>query len=360
MDALDARNTPEVRAVGAPLVRCADVARTYGSGAGAVVAVHGLTCEVLPGARIAVVGPSGSGKSTLLHLMAGLDRPTAGRVTHPGLGGSGSAAPGMSDHSPGDGRPATEVLARHIGVVFQGPSLLPPLTAAENVALPLRIDGVPAAEADARALAALESLGLGALAARLPDELSAGQAQRVAVARVLARRPRLVLADEPTGQLDRETGHQVLTVLLTAAAELGAAVLVTTHDQRVARELDERWYMADGRLIHGHEISGGGDGDGAGHERRGAQGGGGAQDDGVDHHDGRDGHDRLGRDRPNGHDGSDGSASPGSPDGSRRPEPPDGHQQRRGPDGPDAPDGHGGRQQGDAHHGRDGQGGHPR
>ncbi|GHF27774.1 ABC transporter ATP-binding protein [Streptomyces mashuensis] len=215
-----------------PLVRCEDAARTYGRGPGAVVAVHGLTCAVPPGARVCVVGPSGSGKSTLLHLMAGLDRPTTGRVSHPGLGGE-----------------SAEGLARHIGVVFQGPSLLPPLTAAENVALPLRIDGVPEDEVASRTGAALVRLGLESLAGRLPDELSAGQAQRVAVARVLARGPALVLADEPTGQLDRATGRQVLAVLLTAAAELGAAVLVTTHDPLVARALDIRWYMADGRLV---------------------------------------------------------------------------------------------------------------
>jgi putative ABC transport system ATP-binding protein len=214
-----------------PLVRCDDAARTYGRGSGAVVAVHGATCTVPPGARIAVVGPSGSGKSTLLHLMAGLDRPTAGRVSHPGL------------TTTGDG------LARHIGMVFQGPSLLPPLTAVENVALPLRIDGVPEAEATARARAALDSLHLDSLAEKLPDELSAGQAQRVAVARVLARRPRLVLTDEPTGQLDRETGRHVLAVLLAAAAELGAGVVISTHDPRVADELDTRWHMADGRLV---------------------------------------------------------------------------------------------------------------
>ncbi|MFE4369582.1 ABC transporter ATP-binding protein [Streptomyces sp. NPDC056835] len=214
---------------GEPLVLCTDAARTYGTGAGAVVAVHGASCAVGAGAGIAVVGPSGSGKSTLLHLMAGLDLPTAGRVAHPGL----SEGP----------------LPRHIGVVFQGPSLLPPLTAVENVALPLRIDGVADAEADARASAALEELGLEALAWKLPDELSAGQAQRVAVARVLARRPRLILADEPTGQLDRESAGQVMAVLLSAAATLGAAVVVSTHDMRVADALPTRWSMADGRLM---------------------------------------------------------------------------------------------------------------
>ncbi|MEU1375010.1 ABC transporter ATP-binding protein [Streptomyces triculaminicus] len=240
----DTKGLTEVKdTTGAPLVRCENVARTYGSGPGAVVAVHGLTCSVPPGARICVVGPSGSGKSTLLHLMAGLDRPTTGRVSHPGLN-----------------REGTHGLARHIGVVFQGPSLLPPLTAAENVALPLRIDGVGEDEAASRARAALESLGLQSLAGRIPDELSAGQAQRIAVARVLARRPRLVLADEPTGQLDRATGRQVLRVLLDAAEELGAAVLVTTHDPRVARELETRWYMADGRLVQPETGSGTGPG----------------------------------------------------------------------------------------------------
>ncbi|WP_079125523.1 ABC transporter ATP-binding protein, partial [Streptomyces lushanensis] len=161
--------------------------------------------------------------------MAGLDRPTAGRITHPGL-----------PEGP---------LPRHIGFVFQGPSLLPPLTAAENVALPLRIDGAQETDAEVRAVAALESLGLAALAAKLPDELSAGQAQRVAVARVLARRPRLILADEPTGQLDRHSAEQVMTVLLAAAGTLGASVVVTTHDTRVAEVLPTRWSMADGRLV---------------------------------------------------------------------------------------------------------------
>ncbi len=128
-------------AVGVPLVRCENAARTYGRGPAAVVAVHSVTCSVPPGARVCVVGPSGSGKSTLLHLMAGLDRPTTGRVSHPGLGGEDARG-----------------LARHIGVVFQGPSLLPPLTAAENVALPLRIDGVPGDEVASRTRAALRSL----------------------------------------------------------------------------------------------------------------------------------------------------------------------------------------------------------
>lgn len=171
-----------------PLVVCVDAARTYGSGPNAVVAVHGANCVVPAGARIAVVGPSGSGKSTLLHLMAALDRPTAGTVGHPGL----TVDPAGT---------ADILQARDIGVVFQGPSLLPPLTALENVALPLLIDGLTADEAADRASAALAELELGALAAKLPDEMSAGQAQRVAVARMLAH----AAAADPGRRADRPT-----------------------------------------------------------------------------------------------------------------------------------------------------------
>ncbi|MFF5279804.1 ABC transporter ATP-binding protein [Streptomyces sp. NPDC000133] len=241
---------------GEPLVQCLDVARTYGTGPSAVVAVHGANCTVHAGARIAVVGPSGSGKSTLIHLMAALDRPTAGRVTHPGLAlGSRTNATWNGDTRAGgagrrqSGNSSDILPAREIGVVFQGPSLLPPLTAVENVALPLLIDGVGGVEATERAFEALYGLGLGPLATKLPDEMSAGQAQRVAVARMLARGPRLILADEPTGRLDRETARQVLNALLDAAETLGAAVLVATHDARIAGALEERWYMSDGRLI---------------------------------------------------------------------------------------------------------------
>ncbi|MYS82530.1 ABC transporter ATP-binding protein [Embleya scabrispora] len=212
------------------LVDCRDAARTFGRGANAVVAVHGSSCRVRAGKRISIIGPSGSGKSTLLHLMAGLERPTTGTVTWPA--GEGDDA----DPTP------------RIGVVFQGPSLIPALDVGENTGLPLVLAGLPEEVARGRALAALELLGIADLAARLPEELSGGQSQRIAVARVLAQRPRLVLADEPTGQLDRATGGQVIDVLLAAAAEIGAALVVTTHDPTVARRLDTRWRMHDGRL----------------------------------------------------------------------------------------------------------------
>ncbi|MFE2145645.1 ABC transporter ATP-binding protein [Streptomyces sp. NPDC059456] len=213
------------------LVRCRGAARTYGDGPAAVVAVHGATCEVRTGDRIAITGPSGSGKSTLLHLMAGLETPTAGRVVWPAL--------------------ARGPVPDQVGVVFQGPSLIPALDVVENTALPLVLAGRPEEPARRRALDCLALVGATGLADKLPEELSGGQAQRVAVARVLAAAPLLILADEPTGQLDRRTGRHVVDVLLASADTLGAALVVTTHDPAVARRLPQRWTMHDGRLRTG-------------------------------------------------------------------------------------------------------------
>jgi ABC-type lipoprotein export system ATPase subunit len=219
------------------LVRCDGVARTFGEGERAVVAVHGVDCAVLAGQRIAVTGPSGSGKSTLLHLLAGLDAPTHGTVSWPALGRREALRPGL------------------VGVVFQGPSLLAPLDVTENVALPQLLAGAEEADALAGAGRALDRLGLADLAGKLPEELSGGQAQRVAAARVLAGRPRLILADEPTGQLDHPTGTAVVQALLEAAELLGAALLLTTHDPVIAGLLPIRWAMADGSLRQGRAVS---------------------------------------------------------------------------------------------------------
>ena len=212
------------------LVRCEGAARTYGSGPAATVALQPTDCAIATGDRVAIVGPSGSGKSTLLHLMAGLDEPTAGRVTWPALGDRAALRPGP------------------VAVIFQGPSLLPPLTVRENVALPLVLGGARDADARERATAALARLDLADLGDSLPEEISGGQAQRVAVARALAGAPRLILADEPTGQLDRASGAHVVDVLLEAAAHAGAALVVSTHDPTVAERLDARWEMHSGRL----------------------------------------------------------------------------------------------------------------
>jgi ABC-type lipoprotein export system ATPase subunit len=212
-----------------PLVACDEVARTFGTGPAAVVAVHGTSCSVHSGARIAIAGPSGSGKSTLLHLLAGLELPTHGSVYWPGLGEG-------------------EQRARDIGVVFQSPSLIPALDVGENTALPLVIAGVEEPVRSERVAEALALVGVEALAAKLPDEISGGQAQRVAVARVLAQRPRLLLADEPTGQLDHAAGQRLMDALLAATDHLEAALVVTTHDSAVLDRLETRWRMHEGRL----------------------------------------------------------------------------------------------------------------
>jgi putative ABC transport system ATP-binding protein len=214
-----------------PLVSADAVSRTFTRGGIAVAAVRPTTCTVTPGMRVALTGPSGSGKSTLLHLFAGLDTPTAGSLSWPGLDG------------PPQGRPGV------VGTVFQGPSLVPALDVVENVALPLLLAGVGEVDSAERADVAIRRLEIGELARRLPEEISGGQAQRVAIARVLASRPRLILADEPTGQLDHLTGERVMTVLLETADELGAALVVSTHDEQVARRLPHHWRMDDGRLL---------------------------------------------------------------------------------------------------------------
>jgi ABC-type lipoprotein export system ATPase subunit len=213
-----------------PLVRCERVTRAYGQGQAATVALQATNCEVHVGQRIALVGSSGSGKSTLLHLMAGLDDPTTGAVSWPAIG------------------KREELRPARVAVVFQGPSLLPPLSVLENTALPLVIGGMTDVEAQQVARRALGTLDLEELADKLPEEISGGQAQRVAVARALAGSPSLILADEPTGQLDSVNGAAVIDVLLAASAHAGAALLISTHDLQVAARLPERWEIHSGEL----------------------------------------------------------------------------------------------------------------
>jgi putative ABC transport system ATP-binding protein len=206
----------------------------YGSGRTAVVAVSGVTCQVRAGDGIALVGSSGSGKSTLLHLMAGLETPSAGVITWPALP--------MRNGRPGD-----------VGVVFQGPSLLPALDVTENVALPLILAGAEQQDATERAAEALAAVRLTDQARAVPEELSGGQSQRAAIARVLAAAPTLVLADEPTGQLDHATARVVLDALLHVVDRIGAALVISTHDPLVADRLPVRWHMQDGALQAGAE-----------------------------------------------------------------------------------------------------------
>ncbi len=208
------------------LVRSDRASRVYGS----LLAVDGVSCDVSSGQRVVITGPSGSGKSTLLHLLAGLETPSAGTVEWPAVGSRDELRPGA------------------LATIFQGPSLLPPLSVIENVSLPLLLGGADEEAASLAAMAALATLGIETLADKLPEELSGGQAQRVAVARVLAGVPRLVFADEPTGQLDHRTAAQMLDVLDEAVATIGAALVLTTHDRRVAGRYPTHWSMADGHL----------------------------------------------------------------------------------------------------------------
>lgn len=213
---------------------CTNVTRTFGSGPSALTAVRGVTCVVAQHDRIALTGPSGSGKSTLLHLMAGLETATSGVITWPAFDGRPLARPGQ------------------VGLVFQGASLIPALTVVENVALPMILGDTSEIEATERAQAALARFNLGALATKLPEQLSAGQGQRVAIARVLASAPRLILADEPTGQLDHATAALVINVLLAASVDIGAALVVSTHDPLVSERLATQWAMTDGQLQFCH------------------------------------------------------------------------------------------------------------
>jgi predicted ABC-type transport system involved in lysophospholipase L1 biosynthesis ATPase subunit len=212
------------------LVRARGVGRSFRQGASEIRALLPASFAIGPGERIAIVGPSGSGKSTLLHLIADLDRPTQGEIEWPALGARGTL------------RPA------HIGIVFQAPSLMPTLTALENVELPLRLIGgvVNPSEVARHALAKMQ---LDTVADKLPGELSGGQMQRIAVARSIALRPRLLLADEPTGQLDQPTAKKVIDALLASLTGTDATLVVTTHDPAVAARMGIVWHMEYGRLL---------------------------------------------------------------------------------------------------------------
>ncbi|GAA5511684.1 ABC transporter ATP-binding protein YtrE [Deinococcus carri] len=218
---------------GTSFLQVEDLSRIYPSGEGIVTALSPFTHR-FPAGLTAVVGPSGSGKSTLLNLLAGFDRPTTGRV----LAGD-TDLHRLSEAGRADFRLA------NYGFVFQNHNLVTILTALENVEFPLTLAGLPRRERRERALALLEEVGLGARASHLPAQLSGGEAQRVAIARALAHNPRVLLADEPTGNLDSHTGERVLA-LLTAQAREGRTVVLITHDREVAALADHTLRVRDG------------------------------------------------------------------------------------------------------------------
>lgn len=211
------------------LIDAQAVGRRYVQGEVSIAAVVSATFRLQPGERVALVGPSGCGKSTLLHLMAGLDTPTSGKIEWPALGGADSLRP------------------EKIAMVFQAPSLLEPLTVSENVAVPLLMMD-SARDIDKRVADALATFGLDALAHKMPEELSGGQMQRVAMARAIAGTPRVILADEPTGQLDQSTGQALLDALFAHLGETDIALVVATHDPAVAGRMERVWRMEHGRL----------------------------------------------------------------------------------------------------------------
>jgi len=235
--------TAPARPVAAGALVARQLSRTFSTGTDRPVrALHDVSLSIPAGQAVSVMGPSGSGKSTLLHCLAGILLPDSGDVS---LGGDPVSLAGDAQRS--------ALRLRRFGFVFQDGQLLPELPADENVALPLMLTGVPRKAALAEARAWLGSLGLSGMERRRPGELSGGQAQRVAVARALVHRPAVVMADEPTGALDQAAGAEVMQVLTTATAGIGASLVVVTHDAGVAAWCRRHLVILDGRIVSDRE-----------------------------------------------------------------------------------------------------------
>jgi len=220
------------------LVRIEAVSRDFGRGRNVVHAVRSVSFVARPGELVAIQGRSGAGKTTLLNIIGGLDRPSSGRVW---VGEHEVTAAGESE--------LLRLRRADIGFIFQSFGLIPILSAAENVGVPMRLARVPTAERDAKVSMLLELVGLGAHAAQRPYELSGGQQQRVAIARALANDPRLLIADEPTGQLDSETGRSIMELLRALVQARGTTALVATHDAALMDVADRVLKLRDGALV---------------------------------------------------------------------------------------------------------------
>jgi putative ABC transport system ATP-binding protein len=218
------------------IIQLEDIYLTLTSRAGPVEILRGASLEIARGQSTAIVGPSGSGKTSLLMVMAGLEKATRGNVVV-----AGQSMTGLSEDQ------LAVLRGREIGIVFQSFHLVPTMTALENVALPLELAGGTDAFATAREL--LDEVGLKARIDHFPAELSGGEQQRVAIARALSRKPPLILADEPTGNLDGKTGQQIVDILFGLRERLGATLVLVTHDERLAAKTDRVIRMGDGRIV---------------------------------------------------------------------------------------------------------------
>ena len=226
-----------------PVLRCDNLGKEYRNGGLKVVALEQVDLEVMPGEFTAVVGPSGSGKSTLLHLMGGLDRPTSGQVW-------------LRDQSLGqlDAAQLAQLRLNQIGFIFQSYNLIPVLTALENAALVLELQGVGRGERESRAREALDELGVADLSQRRPNQLSGGQQQRVAVARAIVGQPEVVLADEPTANLDSKTGRALIDHMKHLNEEHGMTFVFSTHDPRLLEHVRRVIHLEDGRVVADERI----------------------------------------------------------------------------------------------------------
>jgi len=230
------QDVPVDAAVDGAVVRAHDLVRRYGESDSAVDALRGVSLEIARGRLTAVMGPSGSGKSTLMHILAGLDRPTSGRVEIAG-----------TDITEANDADLTRLRREHIGFIFQFFNLLPMLTARENIVLPASLSGVRADPAWVADLTA--RVGLAERLSHRPAEMSGGQQQRVAIARALVTRPTIVFADEPTGNLDSRTSTEILALLRDSVTSLGQTTVMVTHDPQAAAIADRVVFLADGEVV---------------------------------------------------------------------------------------------------------------
>lgn len=219
------------------LIQTENLTKVYGTGETAVIALDHVSLKIETGEFVAIMGPSGCGKSTLLHLLGGLDRPSEGGVSIEGTD--------IADMKDDD---LTKLRRRKMGFVFQFFNLIPVLTAVENASLPVTLDGVKPAEAKKRAAEWLTRFGLGDRQSNRPDQLSGGQQQRVAIARAIVNNPAIIMADEPTGNLDSKVGKEIMTLLLNLNKERGTTLIIVTHDPKIADQTQRVIRLRDGLL----------------------------------------------------------------------------------------------------------------